>query len=275
MYRNIIVGYDGSNEAEDALALAGLLRDREGVVTAATDDESAVPEPREWLRTHVFPAGSGAAALPRLVHHSGADLFVLGSSSRAAAGRTLTGPVGRRLLFGSPCSAAIAPKGFRRIATGPRTVGIAFETEDEALHAVDEGTRLAQSLGASARLICLVPPLAPWALDAGTDAGYTRGDVERHHRETCQHTLDHALDAVAPSVPAEGRLVEGAPASALAAETGAGVDLLVLASPGVRPVPGVRPGATAMAVMRSSPCPVLLTPTGIRRARAPVASAAG
>ena len=275
MYRNIIVGYDGSDEAEDALALAGLLRDRGGVVTAATDDPAAAPEPSEWLRTQILPEGSGAAALPGLVHDSGADLFVLGSSRRADAGRTLTGPVGRRLLFGSPCSVAVAPKGFRGIAAGPRVVGIAFETEDEAQHAVDEGTRLAQSLEASVRLICLLPPLAPWALEAGTDAGIAPGEVRRHHRETFEHVLDHALGAIPPSVPTEGRMVEGSPPSVLADEVRAGVDLLVLASPGVRPVPGVRPGATAIAVMRSCPCPVLLTPTGSRHTRAPVASAAG
>ena len=254
MYRNIIVGYDASDEAEDALALAELLRDRQGAITRATEDETG--------------------ALHRVVHESGADLLVLGSSRRARAGSTHTGPVGRRLLFGSPCTVAVAPKGFRHDPAGPRLVAIAFEAADEALHAVEEGARLAQSFGARVRLLCLVPPVAPWALVAGTDAGYARGDVERHHRETFAHVLEQALAAVPDGVPAEGHLVEGRPDAALAAAAREGADLLVLASPGVRPVPGVRPGATAAAIMRACPCPVLLTPTGTRDTGSPAHAAA-
>ena len=249
MYRNIIVGYDGSDEAEDALALAEVLRDQRGVITRAREDEPGT--------------------LHRVVHDSHADLLVLGSSRRARAGRTHTGPVGRRLLFGSPCTVAVAPKGFRHAAARPRRVAIAFEAEDEALHAVEEGVRLAQSFGADVRLMCLVPPVAPWTLVAGTDAGYARSDVERHHRATFAHVLDRALVAVPDEVQAEGNMVEGRPDAALAAASRAEADLLVLASPGVRPVPGVRPGATATAIMRACTCPVLLTPTGARDTEAP------
>ena len=254
MYRNVIVGYDGSEEAADALALAELLRDPEGTLARAAEDE--------------------AGGLHRTVSESAGDLLVLGSSSRAKSGRTHTGPVGRRLLFGSPCTVAIAPKGFRHKAAGPRLVAVAFEAEDEALRAVEEGVRIAQAFGADVRLLCLVPPVAPWALVAGTDAGYAREDVERHHRETFAHVLDHALATVPESVRAEGRTVEGRPDAALAAAAREGADLLVMASPGVRPVPGVRPGATAAAIMRACPCPVLLTPTGARDTGSPARPAA-
>jgi len=130
---------------------------------------------------------------------------------------------------------------------------------------VHEGARLAQSLGAEMRLLCLVPPLAPWALEAGAEAGYRRSDVERHHLGPFAHALEAAMGEVPPGVPVEGRMLEGRPAPTLERELRQGVDLLVMASPGARPIAGVRPGATALAAMRCAPCPVLLTQTGVRK----------
>ena len=207
---------------------------------------------------------AGPEGLGRLVHDVSPDLFVLGSSKEGKPGRTLAGPVGRRLLFGSPCPVAVAPRGFRHRAGAPRTVKIAFECEQEAASAVEEGARLARSLDGGVELLCLVPPLAAWAIAAGADAGYSRGDVESHHHSAFAHVLAEALAQVPDDVPAEGRLLEGRPAAALRREIEHGGDLLVMASPGARPAPGVRPGATAIGVMASCPCPVLLTPTGVR-----------
>jgi nucleotide-binding universal stress UspA family protein len=270
MYSNILVGYDGSEESRDALALAGVLRHPDGVVTAAYVAGSA-PSPllelegaAKWLLTRTVEGRGGAEALLGLVHETGADLFVLGSSRRGEPGQMLTGPVGRRLLFGCPCPVAVAPRHHRHRIAVPQLVGIAFEAEGEATSAVEEGARLAQSLGAGVRLLCLVPPLAPWALEAGTDAGYARSDAERNHLDSFRHVLEGGLAGVPSGVTVEPHMLEGRPASILLREAQRGLDLLVMASPGVRPVPGVRPGATAIEVMESCPCPVLLTPTGLR-----------
>jgi nucleotide-binding universal stress UspA family protein len=276
MYRNIVVGYDGTDEARDALALASVLRARSGMVTAAcspADPDSAGAERTlaslgertdspSWLRT--LRLAGGAEHLLRLVHDTDADLLVLGSSGSGEHGRTHTGPVGRRLLFGCHCPVAVAPRGFREVAAKPRTVTIAFGGEDEAASSLDEGLRLARSLGAGVSLLCLVPPAPVWALGAGADAGYDRRHVEHHHLSACGHLLPEAMAQVPQGVPTEGRLLEGLPADTLRRELDRGADLLVMASPGVRPAPGVRPGRTAIDVMRSSPCPVLLTPTGVR-----------
>ena len=277
MYRNIVVGFDGTPEARDALALAVALRDHEGVVTAASvssdgrgaEADQALPAlgdrvAGEWLRSRPLVGRDAAERLLKLVRESGADLFVFGSSARSEAGRTTLGPVGRRLLFGCPCPVTVVPKGFRQRTGAPGLVGVAFETEDEAVHAVEEAVHVARSLGADLRLLCIVPPLPAWALYAGRDAGYSSDEVERQHLSSFAHVLDQALAAVPAGVSAEGRLLEGRPAAALRREVESGVDLLVMASPGVRPVPGVRPGTTALGVLRSSPCPVLLTPTGVR-----------
>jgi nucleotide-binding universal stress UspA family protein len=262
LYRNVMVAYDGSDEARDAVALADVLRDRGSAVTAVGRVPEAGSPP--WLRSRELPPGTGPKELRTVVDDSGADLLVLGSSKGADPGRMLTGPVGRGLLSGCHCPVAIAPRGFCRAPARPRTVAVAFETEDEAMHAVEEAAEVAQALGARARLICLVPPLQSWALEAGSEAGYAQADVERHHLDVYRHMLDHALAAMPRGVKAEGRLVTCSRKSALLDELGGDVGLLVMASPGVRPVPGVRPGATALAALRAAPCPVLLTPTGVR-----------
>jgi nucleotide-binding universal stress UspA family protein len=267
LYRNVIVAYDGSDEARDALALAGVLRDRDGVVTAV--GRAPEPGPPPWLGSRELPPETGTKQLQGHIEDCGADLLVLGSSKSADPGRMFTGPVGRGLLSGCHYPVAIAPRGFARAPVRPRVVAIAFETEDESMHAVAEGAEIAHALAADTRLICLMPPLQSWALEAGTDAGYARADVERHHRDVYRHMLDHALTAMPRDVKAEGRLVTCSRKSALLDELGGDVGLLVMASPGVRPVPGVRPGAHALAALRAAPCPVLLTPTGVRHTHPP------
>ena len=281
MYRNIVVGFDGTSESRDALALAAALRDPEGVVTAASvssDGRRAELDQAltalggdtagEWLRTQTLIGRHPAEGLLSLVRESGADLFVFGSSARSEAGRTLLGPVGRRLLFGCPCPVAVAPKGFRKRAGASGVVGVAFETEDEAMHALDEAIHVSRPLRAGLRLLCTVPPLPAWALYAGRDAGYSSDEAERQHLHPFEHVLDHALAAVPVDTYAEGSLLVGRPAATLRREVESGLDLLVMASPGARPAPGVRPGAAALGVLRSSPCPLLLTPTGVRAAGA-------
>src|SRR5215204_5367130 len=128
MYGNIVVAYDGSDEARDALSLAAVLRGHDGLVTAAclTDgvggsrsERTLAPldqdaERVEWLRTRVIPAaGRGSEDMLRFIRESGADLLVLGSSSRAELGMTLTGEGGRAFLFGCRSPVAVAPRGYR------------------------------------------------------------------------------------------------------------------------------------------------------------------
>jgi nucleotide-binding universal stress UspA family protein len=279
MYSNIIVGYDGSDEAEDALSLASTLRARDGVVTAvclagghseagcegalAALDER--PERADWLRTLMIASDENPVHdLRRHLHESAADLLVLGSSCRGAPGTILTRSAGRALLSGCRCPVALAPRGFRTRAAAPRVVAVAFENEGEALHAVEQALRLTVSAETELRLLCLVPPLPPWALEAGSEAGYRPSDVERHHVRPYEHLLEDALEAIPAGVRVEAHMLEGPPAATLLRALQRGVDLVVLASPGARPIANVRPGATALAAIGRSPCPVLLTPTSLR-----------
>jgi nucleotide-binding universal stress UspA family protein len=267
MYRNIVVGYDGSHEAHDALALAALLRAEDGSVTAAGvpaegDEPRAAPEAGPWLRTRTLAPGARAPALLGLLEESGADLFVVGSSRRGPAGRTRTGPVGHRVLNGSPCPVAVAPRGFRHRSAGIRSVAIAFETIDEVGDVVGDGAALARDLGAQVRLLCVVAPIAPWALAAGRQAGYSRADIERDHHAQGSRIVE-AATALLPDVrDPDCRLLEGRPAEVLAGEVARGVDLLVMPSRGGGSLPRVRLSAVSLEVMRSAPCAVMVMPHG-------------
>jgi hypothetical protein len=161
----------------------------------------------------------------------------------------------------------VVPRGFGGADGELGSVVVAFETEVEAAGAVAEGVRLARALELPLRLLCLAPPAPAWALDAGLDEGYRRADVEQHQISSCGHLLERAMDAVPTGLGAEGTLLAGAPATSVVRALEPGSDLVVIASPGVRPVPGVRPGATALELLRRSPCPILLTPTGAREDR--------
>jgi nucleotide-binding universal stress UspA family protein len=124
IYRKIIVGYDGSERAQDALVLAKLLTDASGaelvvagvfefdprwggrgpryreaeakyarVIEAAAAAVGAEPE--------AMPSSSIGRGLHELAEETDADLIVVGSSHRSRAGQVLAGNVGQSLLHGS------------------------------------------------------------------------------------------------------------------------------------------------------------------------------
>ena len=145
MFRRIIVAYDGSERAQDPLALALRLRDPDdgGLILAcaiserawrpgdarqvsvAVSDETAlmlaagrakVPAGiRVSLRVPV--ASSPARGLTELAEDEHADLIVVGSSRRSSSGQIWLERTAGRLLQGAPCAVAVAPADLR----GPRS----------------------------------------------------------------------------------------------------------------------------------------------------------
>ena len=153
MYGKIVVGYDGTEQGHDALALAAVLRAPRGAVIAShvypetgrgsgAKLQSAMADAAletlagareqlngDWLELRAVPGNSAAHGLHHLCTDEEADLVVVGSSHRGEAGRVVAGSVGERLLNGSPCPVALAPKGFREAAF-PRVVGVAYDGSD-------------------------------------------------------------------------------------------------------------------------------------------------
>ena len=211
----------------------------------AAEALAADPEPRRGRRRR------GAAALRRRDRRGPFRARLL---PRSEAGRTLTGPVGRRLC---PAAGVRWPWRRRAIAAAPPT-----QRGGDRLRGRGRGGERRPGrrpprpvAGCRRKLLCVVPPLPPWALDAGVDAGYSRGDVEHHHLSSFGHYSRGRWRSCPPGWSAEGRLLEGRPAAVILRELKRGLDLLVMASPGVRPVAGVRPGTTAIRSCAPAPAP--------------------
>ncbi len=179
MFRRIIVAYDGSDRAQDALALALRLRDpdegeltlacaiserpwlpgRPRSVSEAVSDETElmlaagrrnVPAAiRVSLRVPV--ASSPARALTELAEDEQADLIIVGSSRRSPAGHVWLERTAGRLLQGAPCAVAVAPADLR--ATDDfHHIGIAYDGSPEASSALAAGYTLAARTGAAITL---------------------------------------------------------------------------------------------------------------------------
>jgi nucleotide-binding universal stress UspA family protein len=295
MYSTIIVGWDASEGARDALALAATLRAPDGTVIAACiyDDEASGSPAAEdaerqpddvataerahellaeagpdaaWLGTVAVAAASATDGLGALVTQRDASLLVIGSSRHARPGRVHTGCVGRSVLRHPPCAVALPPKSFHHHARAPRRVGVAFDGSHQ-LSAVPEAAALASSLSAGLHLLCVVPPLATWARSAGEFAGYEWDVIASQYHDHFRQLLDQAL-ADLDDAPATARLVEDQPLSKVLADEAHGLDLLVLGVPASGALRRIFAGDTTGAVL-SATCPVLMI------ADQPVATGAG
>ena len=142
----IIVAYDGTPHAEDALALArslgALLGARIDLAYVYRADPSNRPpsdvvrgreqflrreaatllsrasgfDPGAPVARHAIAGTTTASALRELADREHAELIVFGSAHDGAAGRVHPGSAARRLLQSAHCAVAIAPDGFRKRA---------------------------------------------------------------------------------------------------------------------------------------------------------------
>lgn len=207
---------------------------------------------------------SAARALHEYAGAENADLIVVGSSHRGGLGRVLPGSVAESLLRGAPCAVAVAPRGYAERDRSPLgLVGVAFDGSEEARLALVAAQRLAAALGARLRVITAVPELT------GFDFAASQMDrLLELQRSEYRQVLDEAVSAVGDETEVESVLEEGDPAVQLAVQ-GAELDLLLIGSRGYGPVRGALLGAISTAVLRSSPCPVLVTPRGKGSAASP------
>jgi nucleotide-binding universal stress UspA family protein len=279
VFRRIIVAYDGSDRAQDALALALRLRDPDdGELTLAC----AVAE-RPWRHTEatvsdeialmlagarakvptgirvklrVPAAGSPARALTELAEHEHADLLVVGSSRRSSAHQIWLERTAGRLLQGAPCAVAVAPADVRDTETFHH-IGIAYDGSAEATSALSAGYALAARTGAAVTLFyALTDVPAVGAAMVGTDPAH-QAMRERLH---AQEMLDEAATAAPAGVNPRTVLLHGIPGKIIAQACDGIVDLLVTGSRGYGPVQRALMGSVAETLMEGAPHPVLVLP---------------
>jgi nucleotide-binding universal stress UspA family protein len=279
MFRRIIVAFDGSDRAHDALALALRLRDpEEGELTLACAvverpwGRGASPVREETARMlagaraeipagirvslRVPVAGSPARALTELAEAEGADLLVTGSSRRGPTGQIWLERTAGRLLQGAPCAVAVAPADVRESETFHH-IGIAYDGSPEATTALAAGYALAARTGAAVTLFyALTDVPAVGAAMVGADPEH-EALRERLH---AQAMLDEAANAAPAGVNPLSVLLHGVPGKVITNACDGIVDLLVTGSRGYGPVQRALMGSVAEALMEGATHPVLVLP---------------
>jgi nucleotide-binding universal stress UspA family protein len=282
MYRKLIVGYDGSEQSEDALALGKLIADRSGAqlivagvfrfdplwgpspafqeaeadyarkVERAAESVGAEPE--------AIPSSSPARGLHELAEEIGAELIVVGSAHHGRVGQILVGSVGMRLLSGSPCSVAIAPLGYSDQADRRLTeLTVGFDGTPEAGIALAVAVDLARASGALVKVVAVAEaPVISYGKGAGPSQG--RHELEQAIEEMMRERLAEAIESVPEDVRVESALVSGEPASALAEIAVVDGGLLLVGSRGYGPLRRVLLGSVSATLVRAAPCPLVVSP---------------
>lgn len=274
----ILIGFDGSDGARDALELARVLTPFEdGEVTliyvagsswpATLSYEEmtseSLPEARETLadgskaiggeaKSTVYVGASPARVLTEAAEREDADLVVVGSPHRGPVGRALVGSVAERLLHGASCAVAVAPRGFAASRhAAPSVVALAYDGSSDSKIALRRAEALARAAGATLRVLYVEEPLTVMPGIAAYTPPLAPDPAE---------ILAEATAAVGPGVQTEGRTLAGPAASTLAEACEDGVDLLVVGSRGYGPLGRVLLGSVSAALLHKAPCPVLVAP---------------
>jgi nucleotide-binding universal stress UspA family protein len=284
MTRPIVAGADGTDSGLDAVALGARLAGAVGVPLTvvcvspeqaelagaeAADDvgrhaaailESArevVGDLPAELRT--VAASSPARGLAELAEEEGAEAVVVGSTRRGAIGRVMTGSTAERLLHGTGCPVAVAPRGYRRHHPEPlRAIGVAFTDTPDGREAVRVAAELAGRAGLPLTVYSVVGLHVNWLRPESVlpDASVVPEEV----REAARDALDQVVAGLPVDVRANGELLFGEVVDELSMAAERGVDLLVCGSRGYGPVRRVLLGTVSSALVRQASAPTLVVP---------------
>jgi nucleotide-binding universal stress UspA family protein len=231
--------------------------------------EAAAPSETRCLRAH-----SPAAGLRRLALAEGAGLIAVGSSHRGPLGRVLPGSVGERLIGGSRCAVAVAPRGYghktRLPDLQPRVIGVGYDGSREAGAALRAAADLAQRAEATLRVIAVgtphqsgpaaaMPEAQGWAMKASYDL---------------QDRLQEAVAGLPDKLRPQAIYLRGDPAGLIVEMAEQGIDLLVVGSRSSGFLPSFG-GTICSRILRTAPCPVVAVPTAGEAADPAPALAAG
>lgn len=302
MFEHVLVGYDGSPSAEDALALGRAVARATGARLAVgcgywyeplgsrvgrgagagggvmrREAEAILAPLRERLHGEALVrpiAGmSPAAALAALAVDIRADLLVTGSTTRGRFGRATIGSTAERLLHEIHCAVAVAPRGLADLdEVLLRHIGVAYVPTPESADALAVAHALAARTGGDLTLLTAFDQPADVVQGYGT-MGMT-GSVSVDARTIVQADLDDAVAALPPGVAVHTELIDGEPAAVLR-ERAMALDVLVMGSRANAPLTRIVLGSVAHDVLRDAPAPVLVVPRGLRPPGADRAPAAG
>jgi nucleotide-binding universal stress UspA family protein len=285
----IVIGFDGTDSGEDALALGMLLARATGavpVVAVVHPQEYPIGVGRvdaEWVafmheratellgrarrllgeeagaEYREVAAPSESRGLHDLAEQEKAEIVVVGSSHRGPFGRTYPGSTGERLLQGSGSPVAVAPRGLREQPPAAlETIAVAYLDTPEGRLALGAAVALAERAGARLRLLSVMPrPAEIFMPVVGRDAEEA---FMARTREVFQRALDDALARVGDRVQATAELLEGDVVDTLATIDRRDADLLVCGSRGYGPLRRVLLGGVSSRLLRRAAVPLLVVP---------------
>jgi nucleotide-binding universal stress UspA family protein len=290
MYRDLIIGFDDSPPARDAVAFARRFAlatgarpmalyssaaawsketqiEEDADAKAADADVEAKRSAAKRLLAGVPDATfdavaepSPALALHRAAEEADAGLIVLGATHRTGLGRTIPGTTADAVIQGSPCAVVVVPSGYAD-TEHERPFGLvtaAVEGGDETKRVARVASRIARRAGASLRLVTVADIPYTHGPAAAGNLGY--GSLKDVIGETLAKTLDEAAAAATASgAEVDTRIVDGAVPDAVARES-EDSDLLVIGSRGYGPLRRVVLGSQTGKILNAARCPVLVVP---------------
>jgi nucleotide-binding universal stress UspA family protein len=285
----VVIGFDGSDSGEDAVALGTRLARAIGaqpLIAAVYEDEAPISPARvdaEWVAAgreyanevldgarklagdgagyRAVGSSSPAHGLHDLADSEGASLIVVGSARHGPRRRMLPGSTGERLLHGAAHPVAVAPRAAReRPDTPVKTVGCAFIDTPDGHEALGWAARLATRVGARLTAVSVA------GRHAEVFAPVVREEAEATYiaaaRARYQASLDAALATLPAGVEATGEVLSGDVVECLAALDDRDVDVLVTGSRGYGPVRRVLLGGVSARLIRRAAAPVVVVPRG-------------
>lgn len=236
----ILVGFDGSEGAQDAYELGRLMSWVQGAPLEVHDAGSATPGTK--LMDHA--------------EEIGAATLVVGSPHRGRVGRALLGSVAEHVLHEAPCEVMVAPRGYSKLShQGLRKVAVAFDGTPESRAALRRGEELARAAGATIELIVAEDPVVS-GLEARLPPEILRSAAD---------VLTAAVAAVDPALSPSGKRIDPGwrqvvrtIAKSLVDACGPDVDLLVAGTR--RPLDRFLLGSVTKHLVTEASCPVLVVP---------------
>jgi nucleotide-binding universal stress UspA family protein len=300
-FHKIVVGYEHGAPSRDALRFASVLADsaeaelivahvshydapqgssdpevhmaiRARATRTLAEAEAHLPYGR---RAHLraVEARSPVQGLHDLAEAEGADLVVVGSTTKGSLELHAVGSVPERLLRGAPCAVAVAPRGYaHEPQPGLRVIGVAYDGSDEARHALDAATDLALADGAALKLIAIADPVI--VATVGPAAVHAPAVSSAAYRDALQQELEEVADGLPRELRTQVVVAAGDAAEQILERSDL-LSLLVMGSRAYGPLRRALVGSVSGPVLRAAPCPVLVVPRGVAEASdagAPAAS---
>jgi nucleotide-binding universal stress UspA family protein len=277
MFKNVLVGVDGTAHGRDAIALASRLTDPDGKLTFAhirnaelnpfdAITPGLVKEKREASEKLLGKEAENANAAAELVsvvalnagaglhmraEEQHADLLVVGSSARGVLGRATLGDDTRAALNGAPCAVAIAAVGYSEHPSPIAKVGVAYNESPESKRALALARELAAANGATLRALEVVS--IPTYAFIGMSPPLLG--------ETVDTMLQEAGGRIRALPGVEASVVYGLVGEELA-QFGDAVDILVVGSRSYGPLRRLVLGSTSNYLERHARCSLVVLPRG-------------